>query len=393
MPALLGIALLLLLAAALAMAGAALRRSAAALRGARDATDRLQRRIQELEAGRTQAQAILDSMGEAVAALDAEGRVLWLNASAQRLLGLPSGQAAGKRLVELFRHPELGALVEEAIGQRRPAARELRAFGPDEQLVRFQATPCDGGPRGAALVLVAQDVTEIRRLEQMRREFVANMSHELKTPITAIKSLAETLLNGAVDDPAHNRRFLGMVDDDANRLARLVDDLLELSHIESKAAPLKLQPVRVGPLIDEVAGRMQPPLRERGLTLELALPADAPPVLGDPERLRQIFVNLLDNAIKFNTRGGRITVRARPEQGRLRIDIEDTGIGIPAGDLPRVFERFYRADKARAREQGGTGLGLAIVKHLVDLHHGAVSAESAPGRGSTFTLLLPISRG
>ena len=156
-----------------------------------------------------------------------------------------------------------------------------------------------------------------------------------------------------------------------------------------------LDPAAEGLLIVLVgsATRFQQQLQEHRLTVELVVAPDVPALQGDPERLRQILVNLLDNAIKFNTRGGRITVRARPEQGRLRIDIEDTGIGIPAEDLPRVFERFYRADKARAREQGGTGLGLAIVKHLVDLHHGAVSAESAPGRGSTFTLLLPLSRG
>ena len=351
----------------------------------------LERRLQELEAQRNQAQAILESMGEGVLALDAEGRILWLNGSAQRLVGAGAAQAAGKRLTELLRHPDVEGLLGETLAQRRPAVREIHAFAPEERAIRFQATPCAGGPGGTATVVVAQDVTEIRRLERMRREFVANVSHELKTPLTAIKSLLETLLSGALEDPANNRRFVTLIDEDATRLGRLIDDLLELSQIESKAAALQLQPVALQPLFEDLGHHLRPQLEARRVRLELALPPNTPAVQADPARLRQIFLNLLDNAIKFNAPGGRVSVRAAADGTTMRIAVEDTGIGIPEADLPRIFERFYRVDKARSRELGGTGLGLAIVKHLAELHAGRVTVESRPGQGSILTVILPLA--
>ena len=354
-----------------------------------EAAEQLERRVRELEFQRNQAQIILESMMEAVVALDADGQVLWLNASAQRLLGLTGDQAAGKRLTELLRHPELSELVEEALRQRRVAARELHMFSPREQVIRIQAAPCEGGPEHAALVLVAQDVTDIRRLEAMRREFVANVSHELKTPLTSINGLVETLLDGALDDVANNRRFVTLISEEAIRLSRLIDDLLELAQIESKATPLALQPVDLRALIDSVGASLRPQLDARRVTLEVAVPPKTATVRGDPERLRQVVLNLLDNAMKFNKDGGRITVQATTEGSMVRLAVEDTGIGIPEQDLPRIFERFYRVDKARSRELGGTGLGLAIVKHLVELHGGRVEVRSRPGQGSVFTVTLP----
>jgi two-component system phosphate regulon sensor histidine kinase PhoR len=353
--------------------------------------DQLERRLQEQASQRSQAQAILESMGEGVLALDADGRILWLNGSAQRLLGTDAERAAGKRLTELFRQPDVEELVRETATHQRPAAREVHAFSPDERVVRMQSTPCAGGPSGAAMVVVVQDVTEIRRLERMRREFVANVSHELKTPLTAIKGLLETLLSGALEDAANNRRFVTLIDEDATRLGRLIDDLLALSQIESKAAALALQPVPLRPLLEDVVRTLRPLADARQVTLHLEVAADAQPVQGDPDRLRQIFSNLLDNAVKFNKPGGRVAVRTTAEGPTLRVAVEDTGAGIPEADLPRIFERFYRVDKARSRELGGTGLGLAIVKHLVELHQGRVMVESRPGQGSTFTVTLPLA--
>ena len=354
-----------------------------------DRVEELTRRIQELESQRKQASAILESMVEGVCALDGTGRVLWLNPSAQHLLGLGPPQGPRPLLTDLFRQPELDALISDVLQRRRPAACEVRAFTPSERMIRFQAAPCDGGQ--AECVLVAQDVTEMRRLEGLRREFVANVSHELKTPLTSIHGLVETLLGGALEDPGHNRRFVTLIEEDTKRLTRLIDDLLELSQIESKAVPLQIKPVDLRALLEELAERFRQPARERQVTLELALAADTPRVPVDPERLRQVLLNLLDNAIKFNTPGGRVTVSAERRNDVLRIAVQDTGIGIPAADLPRVFERFYRVDKARSRQMGGTGLGLSIVKHLVELHRGTVEVDSSPGRGSIFTVSLPLS--
>lgn len=348
-------------------------------------------RVQELESQRTQAQTILESMVEGVWALDRDGNVLWLNSSAQRLLGVSAPQAQGRRITELFRQPDLDAIVQEALQQRRQAIREIHTFGPQEHVVRFQATPCEGDATGAAVVLVAQDVTEMRRLEGIRREFVANVSHELKTPLTSIKSLVDTLLNGALQDSANNQRFVSLIDEETTRLTRLIDDLLALSQIESKAVPLRLEAVNLQALIEHLAARFQPQLEEHRVMLDVAFPPNSPSVSGDPDRLQQVFVNLLDNAIKFNAPGGRVTVRARYSGSSVAVSIEDTGIGIPEQDLPRIFERFYRVDKARSRELGGTGLGLSIVKHLVDLHQGTVSAQSRVGDGTVFTVTLPLA--
>ena len=348
-------------------------------------------RLKALQAQSHQAEAILQSMVEGVVALDIAGRMLWLNESAQRLIGIAPEQLAGRRLTELVRHQELESLIDEAIAQRHPVSAELRLFSPTEQVVRFQAVPCQREAGEAALVLVAQDVTEVRRLEGLRREFVANVSHELKTPLTSIAGLVETLLNGALEDPANNRRFVSLIEAETGRLTLLIDDLLELSQIESRAVPLRMQPVDLAVLVRQVWGTLERAAAARRIAIEWDLPADAPTVRGDPERLRQVFVNLLDNAIKFNQEGGRIMVRGRRREAAFAIEVEDTGIGIPEPELPRIFERFYRVDKARSRELGGTGLGLAIVKHIVELHQGRIVLRSRLGHGSLFTVVLPLA--
>ncbi|MBI4343142.1 MAG: PAS domain-containing protein [Candidatus Omnitrophica bacterium] len=353
--------------------------------------EELERRIRELDIQRNQAEAILQSLVEGVVAVDRSGRILWLNESSQRLVGAAPDQIIGRRLTEFIRHQELEELISEAIAQRRPANRELRLFSPEERVIRFQAVPCEGPPEDAALVLVAQDVTEMRRLEGLRREFVANVSHELKTPLTSIAGLVETLLTGALEDPANNRRFVMLIEEETTRLSRLIEDLLQLSQIESRAVPLKLQPVALTPLIQQLWERLERQASQRGITLTWEMPAATPRVLGDPERLRQVFLNLLDNAIKFNRDGGRVTVRGRVAGAALQVEVEDTGSGIPEPDLARIFERFYRVDKTRSRELGGTGLGLAIVKHLVELHQGRIEVRSRLGQGSVFTLTLPLA--
>ena len=348
-------------------------------------------RSQALKVQSSQAEAMLQSMAEGVVAIDASGRILWLNGSAQRLVGASADQMVGKRVTEFIRHQELQALLDTAMHQQRPVSGEVRLFAPAEQVIRVQATPCQGDAGQTALVLVVQDVTEMRRLEGMRREFVANVSHELKTPLTSIAGLVETLLSGALDDPANRRRFVSLIEQEAGRLGRLIEDLLQLSQIESRATPLQLQAVNLGSLLKDVWGQLERQAAQRRVTIAWEITPSAPAALGDPERLRQVFLNLLDNAIKFNQEGGRITVRVRAADAEVSIEIEDAGIGIPEQDVPRIFERFYRVDKTRSRELGGTGLGLSIVKHLVELHQGRIQVRSRLGHGSAFIVTLPLA--
>lgn len=351
----------------------------------------MEQTLHDLRWQHSQAQAILESMMEGVCALDKDGRILWVNRSAEGLFGLNPEEAKGKRLVELVRQPEIETLIAESLQSRKPAVKEIELFGPSGKSIRFQAVPCAETAGTATLVVVAQDVTEVRKLEGMRREFVANVSHELKTPLTAIKGLIETLLGGALEDAANNRRFVSLIDEDATRLTRLIDDLLELSRIESKSQPLQFQPVSLRPLFEDLSARFRHQCEASQVSLVVEVPAGLPAIQADPDKLRQVFVNLLDNAIKFNKPGGRVTAGAKAVSEGVCIEIADTGSGIPEADLPRIFERFYRVDKARSRELGGTGLGLSIVKHLVELQRGRIEVKSRLGQGTTFTVTLPTS--
>lgn len=348
-------------------------------------------KVRALELEIRQAQAILESMAEGVCALDGAGRIVWLNRSAEALFGVRADEAKGKRLTDIFRQPDLEEAIAETLSSRQPSSREAQAFGPSEQAIRFQAAPCEGFQDQAAVVVVAQDVTEIRKLERLRRDFVANVSHELKTPLTSIKGLVETLLNGALEDASNNRRFVTLIDEDATRLSRLIDDLLELSQVESKGVSLRTQPVDLRNLLEGLATRFRNQAEAQQVRLEMEIPQQLPAVLGDPDKLRQVFVNLMDNAIKFNRPQGKVSVCARISiPSEIAVAVSDTGAGIPEVDLPRIFERFYRVDKARSRELGGTGLGLAIVKHLVELHHGRITVASRLGEGTTITVFLPL---
>jgi two-component system phosphate regulon sensor histidine kinase PhoR len=349
----------------------------------------LQGRIEELTAERNQARAILGGMSEGVLALDAQGRLLLVNPAARRLFGMPYAGGTGQSLFETVRHPELHALVRSLLERRERVTQDLKSFQLPEQVLRVYGVPCgEGESVGPAAVLVIQDVTQEHRYEQLRKEFVANVSHELKSPLTSIRSLTETLLGGAIEEAGSNRRFVQLIDEDAGRLSNLIDDLLTLSQIESQAVPLRRSAVELRPLAEAVLTTLQPHLERRRITASLEVPAGLS-VDADPERLRQVFANLLDNAVKYNTDGGRITVSAAREGGSVRVAISDTGIGIPDADLSRVFERFYRVDKARSRELGGTGLGLSIVKHIVESHGGAIAVTSRLGQGSKFSFTLP----
>lgn len=347
----------------------------------------LAEQIDRLTEERNQATVLLERLSEGVIAVDANERILVLNPAARRLLGLPAGALAGRDLFETIRQHEIHDLVGEVLEHRRAAEREIRLFHPHERWIHSYGLPgASREPAGPGAIVVLQDRTEMNRYEQLRREFVANVSHEIKTPLTSIRSLAETLTAGALEDAPAARRFVQLIGEDAERLSRLIDDLLALSRIESQAPPTV--PVDVRPLAESVLESLRPALEKRRLAVTLDI-APAARVRADPDRVRQVLWNLIDNAIKYNRDDGSLAISASPEGARLRITVADTGAGIPPGDLERIFERFFRVDKARSRDLGGTGLGLSIVKHVVESYGGRIEVESRPGEGSRFAFTLP----
>ena len=266
-------------------------------------------------------------------------------------------------------------------------AQSLISERPNHQYLQVVTTPIAGGGEWAALA-VFHDVSDVKRTEQVRRDFVANVSHELRTPLAAIKSLIETLEGGALEEPETARDFLARGNQEVDRLVRLVEELLELSKIESGDVPMARELVVLADVIDGAVDRLLP--QARAQQVELSYEADnLPAVLGDPDLLERVLANLLLNALKFTPAGGSIRVRAVAQDGSVVVSVSDTGVGIAAEDVPRVFERFYKAD--RARGSGGTGLGLAIVKHMIEAHGGRVSVESEEGQGATFTFTIPIA--
>jgi two-component system, OmpR family, phosphate regulon sensor histidine kinase PhoR len=268
-------------------------------------------------------------------------------------------------------------------------SRELELVWPVHKTLQINAAPIMGGGSVAGCLMVAHDVTEIRKLEIIRTDFVANASHELKTPLTSIKGFVETLLEGALDDKEHAAHFLKIIQEHTDRLNNLINDLLDLSYLESKGLEIHKSPVQLKILVDNVLAGFNVPIKKRSIEAVNAISPEVA-VSVDKAKIEQVFTNLIDNAVKFNKEGGSLTISAEKTSGTITLLVKDSGSGIPAKDLPRIFERFYRVDKARSREMGGTGLGLAIVKHIVELHGGTVGVESTEGLGSQFWFTLPL---
>jgi two-component system phosphate regulon sensor histidine kinase PhoR len=355
---------------------------------------RLASQFAELEEDRQKLRMILSNMVEGVVALDAEQRVLFANERAAQLFGVQPALITGRKFWEVVRRRSLQDVVQRALSGTESQQEELNWNGPRTQSLTVYAAPMPGSPpRGVVLVL--HDTSELRRLERVRQEFVANVSHELKTPLSVIKACVETLLDGAVEDPQHRGSFLEQIAEQADRLHALILDILSLARIESGAEDLESQTVPLAPLVAACVERHHARAKAKNQLLEAIPPPATPGTNGDlaawadEEAINQILDNLIDNALKYTPPGGRIGVRWQAEDGQVCLEVEDTGIGIPEQDLPRIFERFYRVDKARARELGGTGLGLAIVKHLVQAMHGSIQATSRLGRGTTFRIRLP----
>ena len=349
--------------------------------------EHLKSRIADLEASRNQLRTVLNSMVEGVIAIDSDQRVLLVNEAACRLFPIHEGSAAGRPLWELVRSPQLQQWMGAALSQSEPVGGELELKAPVPRVlaVRVAGLP---GPTAAGAIVVASDISQLRRLEQVRKEFVANASHELKTPLASIKACVETLLDGALEDSEIRVRFLQTVNEQTERLDKLVRDLLALTQIESQERPPVLQPMPLEAVVDLCVNRHRQYAERKQMQLVTSPPPAPVQVMADEESLEQILDNLIDNAVKYTNAGGTVAVRWKSDGDRCRIEVEDTGIGIPQAHLARIFERFYRVDRARSRELGGTGLGLSIVKHLVQILGGTVSVSSRLGKGTTFTVEL-----
>jgi two-component system phosphate regulon sensor histidine kinase PhoR len=346
-------------------------------------------RIARISAEDAQLRAMFAGMVEGVIAVDEEDRIRFCNQAARRMLVLPQVKLDGQKLWELVRVAGLQELLDEERKKGALSHAEL-GIGPEgrRRVLAAHAGAFEGGGR-SGLVIVLHDITEVRRLEQIRRDFVANVSHELKTPLTSIKGFVETLLSGALHETQKAEQFLRRIDVNVERLHYLVSDLLSLARIESQGAEVALAPVDWRVVLRDVLRRHKHAAELKGL----ALSADEHSlvVMGDTEAMTQVLDNLVDNALQYTPAPGRVHVRLEARDGVGCLSVEDTGVGIPKEDLERVFERFYRVDKARSRAVGGTGLGLSIVKHLVLAMHGQVTVESELGRGSRFKVQIPLA--
>ena len=341
-------------------------------------------------------EATMGGMREGLLVVDKDMRVVASNPAAHRLFNLSRGNLTEQRLTELTRNPAIyGAFLDALKGIERSGVK-VQTHGPDRLIFDLRVVPLgsagdDGKQRPARGALgVFVDVTRLERLEQVRQEFLSNVSHELRTPLTAILAFVETLETGAIDDLEATRRFLPIIRKNALRMHDLIDDILELSAIEAGNVQVRGERLRLQPVVDDVVSS----LASKAEAMEVAVTnnvAGDVRVYADRRRLEQMLTNLIDNAIKFNRKGGTVTIKCDQSQdgSRDRLVVEDTGEGIPAHHLERLFERFYRVDRARSRERGGTGLGLAIVKHLALLHGGEISVSSEVGKGSVFTIQLP----
>ncbi len=350
----------------------------------------LRERMERITADRNEVVAILASMVEGVIAVDRDERIVHMNAAAGEILGTAPDASGGKHVWEVTRLLEVTETIAKALETAAGVTAEATLAG--DRVVEMQAAPLrDAEGRLSGAVVVLHDVTRLRRLETVRRDFVANVSHELKTPLTAIQGLVETLLDDEAMDEATRRRFLVKLKDQAGRLSALTADLLALSRLESGDEALELKADDVRRPVDEAVREFGVPSEQKGVTLTATLPDSPVVVLCQLEAMRQLVDNLLDNAVKYTPEGGRIEVRLTSEDREAVLEVADAGIGIEPRDQQRIFERFYRVDKARSRELGGTGLGLSIVKHITEAHGGSVTVESAPGLGSTFRVRLPLA--
>ena len=351
----------------------------------------IQDKLQKLSNSLAESQALLGGMEEGVLILDLQGRVKKMNDSMLAILPQSFPADLGKHYLEVFRDPELNDLIQTTLASGQGLKKSLSFLSQPDKIYQVQSSLIrDPESKTGGVVMVFHDVSEMKRLERVRQEFVANVSHELRTPLTAIKGYAEALLDENLESSPHAADFLKVIDRHAARMEKIVADLLLLSQLESPARSLRKEPIDVPELLQAAFDSISPLGKAKKQVLERKCPEGIPLLSGDSQKIHQMLVNLLQNAVNYTPQGGRITLEGRRTEGGVQFEVTDTGIGIPAEDLPRIFERFYRVDKGRSRELGGTGLGLSIVKHIAEAHGGRVSVESQLGKGSRFTVSLPL---
>jgi two-component system, OmpR family, phosphate regulon sensor histidine kinase PhoR len=372
------------------------------------AATQLDRTLQSLSGERHRSSAILRSMVEGVAVIDASEKIVFSNRAFSNILNLDMSAIEGRPVIEVLRNSDLLNMIRRVLKGEEGLSTDITMGIVQQRSFTVTATPVralnaisvETGAAPAAVVapekpsgavLVLHDVTELRRLERVRQDFVANVSHEFKTPLTAIQGFAETLLAGAIDDPQNNRRFLEIIREHASRLARLTDDLLKLARIEAGKLELEFAPVGITELVESCSETTLLKASRKQIALEIEVPADLPAMRGDPGLLHEVLQNLLDNAVQYTAAGGHICVSASIRDHQAVVSVSDTGIGIPLAAQERIFERFYRVDAARSREAGGTGLGLSIARHIVEAHGGRIWVDSEVGSGSKFSFSIPLA--
>jgi two-component system phosphate regulon sensor histidine kinase PhoR len=347
----------------------------------------LKAHIEDLDAERSRMTAILEAITDGVVIVDFNGNIQMVNPAAQSMFGISQRESQGHSLMQILRQHQINQLWRkfQSTGEIQSESLEIPL---KHQYFQVVASSVGQALPGSTLLLF-QNLTRLRLLETVRRDFISNISHELRTPLASLRALTETLQEGALDDPPAARRFLERIETEVNALSQMVEELLELSRIESGRVPLKLGPTDALDMVSKSVDRLRSQAERSGLKVAIDCAEDLPSVMADPSRLERVLVNLLHNAIKFTPTGGEIRVRAFPRSGMVVFLVQDTGVGIPADVLPRIFERFYKAD--RARSGSGTGLGLAIARHLVEAHGGQIWVESIEGKGSTFSFSIPIA--
>lgn len=356
-----------------------------------DMASRIESQVHHISSEQQRLSAILRGMGEGVMVTDRLGNLLLVNPAFMKLFGI-TGEVYGRPLVDICRHPELLRFFEIQRESGEEMSCEIAIPATGLILLTNLVPLIDELGVRQGTVVVFHDISELKRLESIRRDFVANVSHELRTPVAIIKGYAETLLDGALNGPAENaRHFVEIIVHHAERLTNLINDILSLSRLEGHDADLWMQPVDIVAIAEKLRMLLEGHAKGKGISISFSTSGHIPKVPGNQGQLEQMLLNLLDNAIKYTPKGGNVTVKVTAEEGRVEVVITDTGIGIPPKDISRIFERFYRVDEARSRDQGGTGLGLAIVKHVVQLHGGEITAESKPGKGSAFKVWLPTA--
>ncbi len=346
------------------------------------------RKIEDFTYSKSQFEAIFHSMSEGTIVVDKTGNILLMNLELRKLFNIKDNPI-DKKLLEVIRNTEIQEMSDSVISSNIFDSKEITIIIPNEKILLVSAAPIMRHEKMDGCVMVFHDITELRRLENIRKDFVANVSHELRTPLTSIKGYTETLLDGAINDKANASDFLKIISDDANHLVEMVDDLLEISRLESDNLTLESSSIDIEPVIETVFKSLKKEAANRNISLRKTVPTNLPKIKIDEVSIYQVLLNLITNALKYNIEGGSISISAIEEGNDIQINVTDTGIGIPKNDISRIFERFYRVDKGRTKNPGSTGLGLSIVKHIILANKGGISVQSELGKGTTFTFILP----